>query len=1087
LLPRLADHVLPVYVEATPDETETRLVHGLRKRCPGLPANLDLKEMLAALRRGQGVPNGTKVLLVLDQFEQWLHARRDDEHTELVQALRQCDGGRVQCIVMVRDDFWMAATRFMRELEIRLVEGHNSAAVDLFDLRHAGKVLAAFGRAFGVLPESFKEVTKDHKQFLQEAVNGLAQDGKVVCVRLALFAEMMKGKSWTPAALKEVGGTEGIGATFLEETFSATTAPPEHRYHQKAARAVLKALLPDSGTDIKGHMRSYAILLEASGYAGRPRDFDELIRILDSEIRLITPTYPEGADPDVSDPKVESSQKYYQLTHDYLVHSLREWLTRKQKETRRGRAELRLADRAALWNAKPENRLLPSIWEFLNIRLLTDKTKWTAPERTMMARAGRVHWTRSAIVAALLVVLALSSVAVSQQFEEKRQADYAASLVRQLLAAEISQVPGIVQKLDGYRRQADPLLRQEDAQADPGSNRKLHVALALLPVDASKVLYLRDQLPLVSPAQFPVVRDALSPDQEQVDDALWTAAVDLKRAPQQRFQAACALATYAPDDRRWTEINTFVASRLVTLDASALVEWRETLRPARGQLIKPLALIYRNPKQKEQSRVYATETLADYAADRPHELFDLLADAEPFQFPVLYDKLAAHKDQAVALADQELDKQSPAQASEDQKELLAKRQANAAVALLRLGKADNVWRLFKFSPDTRARSYLIHWLSPLGGDPLSIVRRLEAESDVTIRRALVLTLGEFTDTQLSSAQREPLSEKLLAVYENEPDAGLHGAAEWLLRRWGQAKRLAAVVEKLRGNEQQLQTRKANEKRQWYVNTERQTFVLVEAGEFLLGSPQSEPDHAVTESPHACRIGQRFAISAHEVTKAQWQTFQRAVRHPYVPQTPILAMFVRTDDSPQTGVSWYAAAHYCNWLSEQEGIPQEQWCYEPNPQGVYAAGMKAKEKSLQRTGYRLPMEAEWEYACRAGTQTSRYYGLTETLLPDYAWYQANGQNRTWPVGSLKANDLGLFDMLGNAWEWCFDEYVESPKQAALVFAGAVTNQAVEDRVARVLRGGAFDVHPQFVRSACRVDTAPANRDSVVGFRPARTYP
>jgi formylglycine-generating enzyme required for sulfatase activity len=84
-------------------------------------------------------------------------------------------------------------------------------------------------------------------------------------------------------------------------------------------------------------------------------------------------------------------------------------------------------------------------------------------------------------------------------------------------------------------------------------------------------------------------------------------------------------------------------------------------------------------------------------------------------------------------------------------------------------------------------------------------------------------------------------------------------------------------------------------------------------------------------------------------------------------------------------------------------------------------------------------------------------------------------------------LGLFDMLGNAWEWCFDEYVESPKQAALVFAGAVTNQAVENRVARVLRGGAFDVHPQFVRSACRVDTAPANRDSVVGFRPARTYP
>ena len=105
---------------------------------------------------------------------------------------------------------------------------------------------------------------------------------------------MMKGKPWTPATLKEVGGTKGVGVTFLEETFSSSTASPEHRYHQKAARAVLKDLLPDSGTDIKGHMRSHAELLEASGYGSRPKDFDDLIRILDSEIRLITPTDPEG-------------------------------------------------------------------------------------------------------------------------------------------------------------------------------------------------------------------------------------------------------------------------------------------------------------------------------------------------------------------------------------------------------------------------------------------------------------------------------------------------------------------------------------------------------------------------------------------------------------------------------------------------------------------------------------------------------------------------------------------------------------------------------------------------------------------------
>ena len=165
LLPRLGKHVLRIYVEATPEETEARLLKGLRKACQELPKEMGLVDSLANLRRARILPPERKVLLVFDQFEQWLHARTSEENTELVAALRHCDGEHVQAIVLVRDDFWMAATRFMRNLEIRLLEGENSAAVDLFDIDHARKVLMAFGRAFGRLPENASKPRETRKTF----------------------------------------------------------------------------------------------------------------------------------------------------------------------------------------------------------------------------------------------------------------------------------------------------------------------------------------------------------------------------------------------------------------------------------------------------------------------------------------------------------------------------------------------------------------------------------------------------------------------------------------------------------------------------------------------------------------------------------------------------------------------------------------------------------------------------------------------------------------------------------------------------------------------------------------------------------
>ena len=197
------------------------------------------------------------------------------------------------------------------------------------------------------------------------------------------------------------------------------------------------------------------------------------------------------------------------------------------------------------------------------------------------------------------------------------------------------------------------------------------------------------------------------------------------------------------------------------------------------------------------------------------------------------------------------------------------------------------------------------------------------------------------------------------------------------------------------------------------------------------------------------------------------------------------------------VAWYDAAAYCNWLSEQEGIDKKEWCYLPNKDGEYAEGMKLAPDYLHRTGYRLPSEAEWEYACRAGSVTSRYYGETEELLGKYAWYTKNSQDRGMlpgevgklgvPGDCLKPNDFGLFDMLGNALEWCQESMAYySPGPGGKAAEDIEDKRDIKDKLSRVLRGGSFLNHAMYVRSAYRNWHVPTNRDDDVGFRPARTF-
>jgi formylglycine-generating enzyme required for sulfatase activity len=273
-------------------------------------------------------------------------------------------------------------------------------------------------------------------------------------------------------------------------------------------------------------------------------------------------------------------------------------------------------------------------------------------------------------------------------------------------------------------------------------------------------------------------------------------------------------------------------------------------------------------------------------------------------------------------------------------------------------------------------------------------------------------------------------------------------------------------------------------------------VTIKGGEFVMGSPSTERGRAEEETPHRVRIPRNFAIATTETTNAQFARFLAAVPDfakrwkaadtARFGDPPRYAAFSKTPDSPQVAVSWYDAARYCNWLSEQAGLAKNQWVY---PEVIDAAqGLELPADDLHRTGFRLPTEAEWEYAARAGTTTSRHFGDDESLVAKQVWYDGSTKReRAYPVGQLPPNQWGLFDMLGNVWEWTFDRRQPYP------FGDGVTDD-VEDRVlrvsndvARTRRGGSFAYEWFTVRSAHRGDVTyfPNQTRDNVGFRVART--
>jgi serine/threonine protein kinase len=1073
LLPRLADRIVSVFVEAAIGATEARLGTAIRKAVPGLADELSLSELLAAIRRGQALPAGHKMLIVLDQFEQWLHAHPAHEGTELIEALRQCDGARVQAVIIVRDDFWMSVTSFLCELDVRLADGQNSAGVNRFDTRHSRKVLTSFGRAFGALAPEPIPLTKEQGAFVNQAVEGLAHEGTVSPVQLSLFAEMVKGRVWAPATLRAVGGAQGVGVAFLEETFSGPAAPPEHRLHQRAAREVLQLLVRDQGPEIRGQMRPYRELLEASGYAGRPDDFEDLLRVLDTELRLITPTETEvvergawrveGATQNAEGrgPRVEGAPadltttgpatRSYQLTHDYLVPALREWLAAKQKESRRGRAEVRLAERALLWDNRHERRQLPSLAEWLTISMYTRRARWSARERALMSAATRHHLARG-VWALLFAALLLVGAAWGYQAFQTR------ALVERLRAAQIAHVPAIIAELGPFRHWAADTLNAIASDAGRPRPERLHASLALVHWDRASAQSLIAPLLDGGPDEVRVIGEELRSHRQDVLDPLWRAARDPTSKPSSRFRAACALAGLDPTAQEWRDIAPQVVDALLAEDWLLGPQWVDLLRPAWRALNPSLSILARSADDKGDRRARATRIFIEYAASEPDLLVDLVGDADSQQFAELLPRLAlaSNRDRAIARLRAALAADPGDRGADDAqpgpRDLAARRRAHAAAALLRLGEPAAVWTSLSSASDSRTQAETIHALSEFNAEPQPLLARLVSETDAATRRELLLALGDLAPQIPAAMRSQGLISRLLDLYREDPDPGIHGAARRLLIALDQAQSFDQIDRCLNG-------KNTRGTRQWF-NDNGHALVVID--------PRNADPRLSANRP----INRVFAIADREITLEQYRRFRPEHSQPtHVSSSP---------ECPAVVLTWYDAAAYCRWLDDQEHLPEEECCYPPIPE--IKEGMRVRPGYLERTGHRLPTYAEWEYACRAGSRMVRSFGNRDELVSEYAWFEKNSARQIHPVGRLKPNAFGLFDMLGNALEWCHESVPHVDRNS---------NRDVEDLSAvdggtdRFLRGGAYIHQVDGIRSDTGHAIAPKTLWDDIGCRVVRT--
>jgi len=362
--------------------------------------------------------------------------------------------------------------------------------------------------------------------------------------------------------------------------------------------------------------------------------------------------------------------------------------------------------------------------------------------------------------------------------------------------------------------------------------------------------------------------------------------------------------------------------------------------------------------------------------------------------------------------------------------------------------------------------YLLKHMATLGSKVEEVLKRVRVDViNETNEKQIPWEASSLTGEFYFAPKRGIAVVKRPPVEPQRPerDEGLEKEREQLERERQELERLKIEIErkKLEAERKRLEAEKENlamskrppkaESKRTFTNSIGMKFVLIPEGTFMMGSPSDEPGRLDREKQHRVTLSKGFYIQTTEVTQGQWREIMGT--RPWSGKK-----YVRDNvDCPAVYISWNDCKDFIRRLNQKEGTNK----------------------------YRLPTEAEWEYACRAGSTKRFYFGNSESIVGDYAWYRSNandaGEEYAHSAGSKKPNPWGLYDMHGNVWEWCQDWYEKN------YLPGHVTDpKGPSSGTDRVFRGGGWDDYARFCRSANRFRSRPGYRYGGMGFRVARAF-